>query len=507
MIYFLVIFTLFIFGLSFYLLFIKNLPIEKQLEGLDRTNNYSKIFEIIEKNKFLLQRSEIIKYFYAKSLFVYEHFKDAIMILTPVYKSGKLSRTKFYKDMLWILGFSNFYLGALKDALYYFIKLLREDPLNKDGLLYCAKIYAGVGEYKKALFYYNELKKIDKKNSQLYYEMAICNLLLNDFTEAYDSIKIALELKEDNIDYIFANAVILFLKNNFDKALRILLEIVKKDNIPKEILAESYRMIGNIYQKFDNYKFAINYYEEFIKYRNYSQLEYLKDILYNLGFAYYKDNDVNNGSRCFKILFNMDKNYKDINDVIMKLDSLTTDSNFIQALQNWVNMIEIKFPLKYFEKDIILSKNADLSEVEEELGLNVEKGGINYSYEQYINEKYQNWILVNQSILKLLGFEEIKIYRDPLDPDKDSGIGIYFIANKKSGTNVDKYLIKFFRGKSFSINIVDSCIDLLEKLNLSKIAIFYTGNFEMNLLNKFSGNRNIVFFNKNAIKDLLYKIK
>lgn len=507
MIYVLVIFSLFFLGLGFYLLFIRNLPFEKQLEGLSKTSNFSKIIDLVNKNKIYLEKSDVVRYFYSKALFVYEHYKDCLMYLTPVFKSGKADQYPFYKDLLWILGFSNFYLGALKDALYYFIKLLREDPLNKGALMYCAKIYAGTANYRKALFYYNELKKIEKKNSQVYYEISLCYLLLNEYTEAYDAIKIALELEENNLTYIFTLGIILFLKGNFDKALKIFLELVKKENLPKDFLAESYRIIGTIYQKFENYKFAINYYEEFIKYRTFSQVEYLKDVLYNIAFAYYKDNDISNGERCFKILYNMDKNYKDISDIILKLDSIKTDSNFIQALSNWSNMVEIKFPFKMIENNIIISKNIDLSEVEDELGLSKSKAGFSYSFEQYKEEKYQNWIIINQSILKSLGFEEIKIYRDPLDPDKDNGIGVYFIANKKVGTNVDKYLIKFFRGSSFSNQIVENCLDLIEKLSLSKIAIFYTGTFEMSLLNKFASNRNIVFFNRNAIKDILLKIK
>ncbi|MCX8059447.1 MAG: hypothetical protein N3A58_08555 [Spirochaetes bacterium] len=507
MIYFLVVFILFFLGCGFYLLFIRNLPFEKQLESLAKTSNFAKIIELINKNKVYLERSDAARYYYSKALFVYEHYKDCIMNLTPVFKSGKADSYPFYKDLLWILGFSNYYLGSLKDALYYLIKLLREDPLNKGALMYCAKIYAGAGEYRKALFYYNELKKIDKKNSQIYYEISLCYFLLSEYTEAYEAIKIALELEENNLIYIFTLGVILFLKGNFDKALKVFLELVKKENLPKELLAESYRIIGNIYQKFDNFKFAINYYEEFIKYRNFSQIEYLKDVLYNIAFAYYKDNDLSNGERCFKILFNMDKDYKDINDIILKLDSIKTDSNFIQALSNWSNMIEIKFPIKLIESNILISKNIDLSDIEDELGLSKTKTGFTYSFEQYKEEKYQNWILINQSILKNLGFEEIKIYRDPLDPDKDSGVGIYFIGNKKVGSNVDKYLVKFFRGKTFSEQIIENCLDLIEKLNLTKIAIFYTGTFDMSLLNKFAGNKNIIFFNKNAIKDILSKLK
>lgn len=498
------IFVIILTILGGFLVYFKFLNKETQLEVLFNNRNYKKIIEIVSRNKNLLQKSPGIRFIYGLSLYNFNHFKDAYLILSPLLKVEKIEKLVDYEKLLETLADSMFQLGIFKESFYYYYKLLKFNPNNKNAVYYVARIYAGANRLKKAVLFYEDYKKFNRHNPIPYFELALLYLLNGYLLKATKNFRIAYELDKKNIDYTFFYSVCLYANKRIEHAISMMKDLYLKE-IKPEYKTELARMLGNMHQRLNVVTIAINYYEEFLANRNTSIPEFLKDTLYYLSLGYFKVHDTKNAIRALQILYNIDKKYKDIEEILYNKDTILTSPSFIEVLESWSNLVEFKPPVYLSKYLIIIDEKLDLKTVEEEIGIIENKE--NYTIEDYLKAKYQEWLMINEYILSMMDFKHIAIYRKENDPDIFSGTGCYFTGEKMIGGKLYTFLVKFYRENKLNIGAVKQYYNIKEQLNLDRLAIFYPYSYSADILNYIASKKDIEIYGKNSIITLIKKKK
>ncbi len=124
------------------------------------------------------------------------------------------------------LGIASQKLEKYDEAIANFQKVLNFEPSNKDAKLELARSYQMNNENKKALDIYNEISKTVKDDANLYYNMGLVYVNLNNYTESIKLFEKALELKNDEetrkeLASVYVNAGNNDINNSkFDEAIK-----------------------------------------------------------------------------------------------------------------------------------------------------------------------------------------------------------------------------------------------------------------------------------------------
>lgn len=498
------IFIFILFVLGGFLIYAKFFNRETQIEVLFSNHNYKKIIEIVSNNKSLIQKSPTIRFIYGLSLYNFNHFKDAYLILSPLLKIEKIKKIIDYEKLLEVLADSMFQLGIYKESFYFYYKLLKENPNNKKAVYYVARIYVGANKLRKALLFYEEYKKFNRRDPLPYFELGLLYLLNGDILKATKNFRISYELDKNNVDFSFFYSICLYANKRIEHAISMMKELYLKE-LKLEYKTELARMLGNMHQRLNIVTIAINYYEEFLANRNTSIPEFLKDTLYYLALGYFKVHDSKNAIRALQILYNLDKKYKDVEEILYTKDTILTNPTFIEVLDSWSNLVEFKPPVYLAKYLLIIDENLDLKSIEEEIG--IIENQQNYTINDYLNAKYQEWLMINEYILSMMDFKHIAIYRRENDPDSFSGMGCYFTAEKMIGGKLYTYLIKFYRENKLKTGAVKQYYNIKEQLNLDRLAIFYPFPYPSNIVDYIASKKDIEMYGKSSIISLIKKQK
>jgi len=116
-----------------------------------------------------------------------------------------------------------------------------ETDLEKDENLYAiAHTYFTLGDYERAINYFNKAISINSENPYYYEGKARALFLLGKINEAYEEIKRAIEIDPDN-PYIKATEIEILSEIRVEDAIRELKEYLDEMDIYKEILCEEIR--------------------------------------------------------------------------------------------------------------------------------------------------------------------------------------------------------------------------------------------------------------------------
>jgi len=77
----------------------------------------------------------------------------------------------------------------LKDGLHYYMHWVHLFPKSMESHNAAGYCYYHLGEYRRALEYFNQAVKLDPKNSILYYNQALALLRLGEYSKALEALK------------------------------------------------------------------------------------------------------------------------------------------------------------------------------------------------------------------------------------------------------------------------------------------------------------------------------
>lgn len=142
----------------------------------------------------------------------------------------------------------------------YFRTALYKEPFNYNILINLANYASDIQkDSEKALKYYDLVIAIDKKNSEVYYNMAIAKSVLKKNDEAESLLNKAIELNKNEVKYYRKLANIYLLDKESDKAIKTIRKAydINKDDINTLNDAGYYYMsVGEIDRALTNFKSA-----------------------------------------------------------------------------------------------------------------------------------------------------------------------------------------------------------------------------------------------------------
>jgi len=217
--------------------------------------------------------------------------------------------------------------------------------------------------------------------------------------------------------------------------------------------------------------------------------------------AYFYLREYQKAFQILDILFSMDRNYKDVSDIAFERDRIVSKTEFIKQLEDWSSINQIIFPDYVIEDELLFAKNVDLKPIEKKLGI-VVKTNEKMTYDEFINSKYQDWVITNEQFLKILGFYDIASYNIDSDPDIYSGKGCMYTAKRKNGSTVTSFLIKFSRNKNISKEYIYKLKQIKEEAGMERVIFIHAYNIPSEILMLASENSDIDFISRNGYQQI-----
>ena len=500
MIYVIVLLILAAAGSGIYFLFIKKVPMELQIQRMYEYENYIGIIDYYRKHQEKIKNSLKAAYFYGASLYKIDDISNAILCLAPIEKKPEFENFPFKSQYYEILADCFFNSGSFLNAFYYFYLLLQNEPNNFHALFRIGHIYAANGQFNKAKVFLNDAKQLKPKNKDIFLILGQMELLENRYSEAISYLNVVKEMDTKNINVLFYIGYAKLALKNLSEAVDYLKQVITKTKDPK-LLTISYYLLGNIFQKQNNTKMAIEYYQKFLENRKFAKKEFIEDVLYNLMLAYFYLREYQKAFQILDILFSMDRNYKDVSDIAFERDRIVSKTEFIKQLEDWSSINQIIFPDYVIEDELLFAKNVDLKPIEKKLGI-VVKTNEKMTYDEFINSKYQDWVITNEQFLKILGFYDIASYNIDSDPDIYSGKGCMYTAKRKNGSTVTSFLIKFSRNKNISKEYIYKLKQIKEEAGMERVIFIHAYNIPSEILMLASENSDIDFISRNGYQQI-----
>lgn len=125
-------------------------------------------------------------------------------------------------------------------------KITKEFPNNPISWIKYGDLYRNYNQYKEAIGLYKKALKIDKKNSQAYYSIGVCNYKLHKLQESLNYIEKALALEPENTIYINSYIRVCIKLHKKDKAKNYLDNVINKNPKLKEdrIIQDSLKILS-----------------------------------------------------------------------------------------------------------------------------------------------------------------------------------------------------------------------------------------------------------------------
>ncbi len=216
--------------------------IECAIEYLDKLLEFSK-----DKEKVLFTKCKIL--FESGMLGKAEREINKLIAKYP-------QRAKYYKLYADILA----RMRQFERAIRYYEKAIekRFEPL-KDIYSQLANIYYMIGDYDKAISYFNELIKIDSGNPLVFYHLALAYEKKGDLAKVIECVDEVLKTRKGNSEMLELKAKSLIEMQKYHEAIRVLEEWRKCD---PENEIDTYVLEAEIYRKQKNYNKALEIYDK-----------------------------------------------------------------------------------------------------------------------------------------------------------------------------------------------------------------------------------------------------
>jgi len=205
------------------------------LETFIESNPYNEVaWHQLGRQNFILKNYEKAIWAYDYAILIDETFVGSIME-----KARALEKIKKYKEAIVCYeltlkledpsSYAYLRMGKCyeklkkKDlALSYYLKVIHEDPLLDKGWIALTDFYLRKDDFNKALYYLNQALEIDEQNPMYWKRFAAINSNLDQYEEAEEGYKKAIECGDIQLETFLLRADILYLLGEFKTAIEVI---------------------------------------------------------------------------------------------------------------------------------------------------------------------------------------------------------------------------------------------------------------------------------------------
>ncbi len=284
----------------------ENIKNNKLDEALKLCKNYEEVEDRKIINNFLgvihFTKKDLTKAekFFLKAIEIDDKFQDPIRNLCVIFTiTKKFQKLLNYSDKLYNLDNRNplniFQIGSANelnknydDAIKYYEKYINTNGSDKKrGFNNIGNIFLRKGKPKTSIKYFSKALELDSNSKILVNNILLCYLSLRDEKNAEEYFKIAETIDSNYIEFLYNKAEYLILKNQIDKAEKIL----EKNKSITKFLITLIRLYFNSGQSNKGNE-LLNQSREILKnnsdFYNYLGIRYLYEGNFDEGWKYYE---------------------------------------------------------------------------------------------------------------------------------------------------------------------------------------------------------------------------
>ncbi len=284
----------------------ENIKNNKLDEALKLCENYEEVEDRKIINNFLgvihFTKKDLTKAekFFLKAIEIDDKFQDPIRNLCVIFTiTKKFQKLLNYSDKLYNLDNRNplniFQIGSANelnknydDAIKYYEKYINTNGSDKKrGFNNIGNIFLRKGKPKTSIKYFSKALELDSNSKILVNNILLCYLSLRDEKNAEEFFKIAETIDSNYIEFLYNKAEYLILKNQIDKAEKIL----EKNKSITKFLITLIRLYFNSGQSNKGNE-LLNQSREILKnnsdFYNYLGIRYLYEGNFDEGWKYYE---------------------------------------------------------------------------------------------------------------------------------------------------------------------------------------------------------------------------
>jgi len=313
---FLYILLIILIALIFFLLKGEKKYNPREINKLIELGELNKAKNILQKALHSKKFSPDTHFLMAKVYYLTGFYDYAQMELKLILKNNKFGIFGHKDEVYKLLADTYLKSNQLQEAYQNYLILEKMTPEEYNVLLNLGKILIKIGDYQKAIEYFNRALKARSTDASAIAGLGISYYYLNDYEKARYYLEQATQLDRKNYEAHFYLAELLFKKELYDHAIT---EYEKA--IPdKELKLQSLGKIGECYQKKEILTKAIEYYE--------MALEYAENEAEKLRHNYEKANEYLSQPFILQIRYNLAECY-------------LTDKNFAGAMEQWQEIVSL----------------------------------------------------------------------------------------------------------------------------------------------------------------------
>jgi tetratricopeptide (TPR) repeat protein len=324
----------------------------------------------------------------------------------------------------------------------YFYDIVRMYPADSDAIFHTAFISLGQEEFDIAQRYFDRLVKNNENNFEIMFGAGVCSFQNQKFNEAVTYFKNAVSQKPESEVANLAMVMALIKKRDFKTALTYANKLIglAQDSSVK-FVAIRIAAFCEIYVKHNND--GVNKFEELLEFarRNEMQEEIIVS-LYDIGFACIRADMSKRAYDFWNELFSINRNYRNISDLIMALrremESSSQDKSTVQwdtvndMMEDW---LKTPFPNEFLwevcslksKQKFDLKKYIVSTKVTSESDADYSDMGYSHDLlEKYMALDTENFKIISNRLVGKIGYKVDQIMQTYREND-----GIDFMAINK----------------------------------------------------------------------------
>lgn len=227
------------------------------------------------------------------------------------------------KEIMVFAGICSLKLNKKQKAYKYFLTVNGLDPNNGDSLKYLAILEYQFNNYEKADMYFKKCYNLKDKivfDKEFVKSFGINLYKLGKYVDSYKVLSAYVNKYPNDKEACYFLGSILFKQEDYTRAL----ELFKKAMYNPKYRFEAYFNTARIYIAQNNKKVAKVILEKLINFKGVPK-DILLESYYILGNLLRDSNKINDAVVYWRRIYNIDKNYKDVADNINKYSSLTSN--------------------------------------------------------------------------------------------------------------------------------------------------------------------------------------
>ncbi len=193
--------------------------------------------------------------------------------------------------------------GKEEEAKVFLAKAIEADKKNVEAYMSLGHYYLTEKDTDNALKYFNEVLKIDSTKIKVYELIGQAYLLKGEYKGAIKSLEKALAISNKDPKILYNLMLAHYESKNYNEAIKKGKEVLGLENVEPSVLTSVYNLMGQIYQKKEDYKTVIAVVKEAIE-----KGVYNCDSYSLIAHAYFKLGDVKTSNSWSKKWEECDKN-------------------------------------------------------------------------------------------------------------------------------------------------------------------------------------------------------